>query len=323
VVHVLFNSAGVALWIGFVPQLAGLAQIISPAYETLGGLDRLVAEAPRQIANIHTFFNVINALIFIGFTPQIARLVEWMLPDKPHSADAAMQPQYLDRTLLSTPAIALENARLEITRLGERVNEMVRVIMPVAIRGSRWQLKDVAQMDLVVDALHQAVIAFLGKISLARLSPRQSQELMDLVQVANDLELIGDQIATAMVTAAHKRIDQNVRVSDGTAELLTGFHGLVSAALDDALKAFANRDPELAQSVVGRKSSLAERSRNAALHGFGRLNVDLPNRLNTYSCEMEMIEILQGIATIARRIARTQLAARKQGAASEPPPGAM
>lgn len=321
VVHVLFNVAGVALWIGFVPQLAVLAQIISPAYETLGGLDRLAAEAPRQIANIHTFFNLINALIFVGFTPQIARLVEWMVPDKPYSPDTAMQPQYLDRTLLSTPAIALENARLEIVRLSERVNEMVKVIMPVAIRGSRWQLEDVAQMDRVVDALHQAVIAFLGKISLARLSPRQSQELMDLVQVANDLELIGDQIATAMVTSAHKRIDQNVRISDRTAEVLTNFHGLVAAVLDDAFKAFADRDAELAQSVVRRKSRLAELSRNAALHGFGRLNVDLPNRLNTYAREMEVIEILQGISTIVRRIARTQLTARDKGAASEPPTG--
>jgi phosphate:Na+ symporter len=195
VVHTLFNVAGVALWIGFIPQLAELAHWMSPSAQGLTGTDLLAAETPRQIANVHTFFNLANALIFVGFTTQIARLAEWLIPDRPIKPRKAMLPKYLDDDLVSTPSIALETVRMELRRLGKRVRKMVRDIMPVAIAGSRADLNRVAEMDKVVDALHIAIIEFLGKISLSNLSERQSRELMQLAEIANTLENIGDRIA--------------------------------------------------------------------------------------------------------------------------------
>jgi len=312
VVHTMFNVAGVALWIFFIPQLAELAYVISPAQEGLSGADRMAAETPRQIANVHTFFNVVNAFLFIGFTTQMARLVEWMIPDKPIRPDQAMLPKYLDNSLLSTPAIALETVRMELGRLGKRVSEMVTAIMPAAITGTRSDLERVAAMDKVVDALHIAIIEYLGKVSLKKLSTRQSDELMQLVAIANDLEHIGDRIATSMVTSAQKRIDEDVTVSPETAEILGEFHEVVSSTLDDALKAVSKQKPKLAKQVRRRKKDFSELSRSIAEHGFGRLTADAPNRLNTYAREMEVVEILEGVFIIARRIARTQLTAARE-----------
>jgi phosphate:Na+ symporter len=281
--------------------------MISPAQEGLAGADRLAAETPRQIANVHTFFNVVNAFVFIGFTTQIARLVEWMIPDRPIRPDEAMLPKYLDKSLLSTPAIALETVRMELARLGKRVSEMVSAIMPAAITGSREDLERVASMDKVVDALHIAIIHFLGQISLVKLSTRQSEELMNLVEVANDLEHIGDRIATGMVISAHKRIDEDVNVSAATAEVLIEYHATVLETLDDALKSVAKQKPKLARRVRGRKKDFSQLSRSIAAHGFDRLTADAPNRLKTYAREMEVVELLEGVFTVARRIARTQI----------------
>jgi len=47
-------------------------------------------------------------------------------------------------------------------------------------------------------------------------------------------------------------------------------------------------------------------SRKFVEHGFGRLTADEPNRLRTYAREMEVMEILDGVFTIVRRIARSQ-----------------
>jgi phosphate:Na+ symporter len=306
-VHTIFNVAGVLVWIGFIPQLAELAILISPAQEHLPGAQRLAAETPRQIANVHTFFNVVNVFLFIPFTTQIARLVEWMIPDRPIRPDAAMLPKYLDRSVLSTPSIALEAARLEIRRLGKRVRAMFAAIMPVAIKGSRVELGNVRAMDKVVDALHLVIIEYLGEISLARLTKRQSKELMQLVETANDLEHVGDRIATDMVRSAMKRIDEGVRVSEQTARVLEDYHANVSSALDDALKAVAKQNPKLAKQVRRSKQEMTEQSRTIAEHALYRLTADEPNRLHTYTREMELVEILDGIYQIARRIARTQL----------------
>ena len=65
VTHVLFNFAGVLIWIAFVDQLAEVVTAISPTHKDLYGAQRLAAEAPRQIANAHTIFNVASTFIFI------------------------------------------------------------------------------------------------------------------------------------------------------------------------------------------------------------------------------------------------------------------
>ena len=125
VVHVLFNVAGVLIWILFIDQLAAFARVISPD-----------GDVPRQVANAHTVFNVANTMLFIGFTAQIARFVEWLVPDKPISKDAPLTPKYLDKALITTPAFAIENARREIGRLGEYVTGMLRKSLPANLSGS-------------------------------------------------------------------------------------------------------------------------------------------------------------------------------------------
>jgi hypothetical protein len=58
--------------------------------------------------------------------------------------------------------------------------------------------------------------------------------------------------------------------------------------------------------VSRRRKDFSEMSRSIVAHGLDRLTADEPNRLNTYAREMEVMEILDGVFTIARRIARTQ-----------------
>ena len=183
---------------------------------------------------------------------------------------------------------------------------MVRDIMPAAITGTRSDLEQVAELDKAVDARHLAIIKFLGQISLSKLSERQSRELMLLAQVANDLEQIGDRIATAMVTSAGKRIEEEVQVSPQTAKILNDYHAEVVTTLNEALKAVNTQDSKLAKQTRRRKKELTQMSRDIAAHGLDRLTADEPNRLNTYAREMEVMEILKGVFTIARRIAQTQ-----------------
>ena len=269
-------------------------------------MDRLAADTPRQIANVHTFFNLANALIFIGFTTHIARLVEWLLPDQVVPPQKAMLPKHLDEDLLENPAVALEAARTEIKRLGKRVRKMVRDIMPAALTGTRTDLERFSEMDKVVDALHIAIVEYLGQISLRELTKRQSKEMVQLVQVANALEQIGDRVATGLVTSASKRIDEEVTVSSQTLEVLEAFHHMVLDALADALKAITRQDAELAREVRRRRREIARYSREVVEHGLDRMTADEPNRLRTYAREMEVMEILDSVFSTVRRITRSQ-----------------
>lgn len=155
-VHVLFNLAGVALWLGLIAELAQVVVWISPSHPELQGAGRLAAETPRQIANAHTIFNVVNTLVFIGLTSQIARLVEWLIPDRPLDAAAmGVRASYLDAALLDTPSLALERVRLEVLDIGAQVAMMLDKVVPAINARDASALLEVERMDDDVDLLYR------------------------------------------------------------------------------------------------------------------------------------------------------------------------
>ncbi len=318
-VHTLFNIAGVLIWISFVPELAELARRISPVHAEINGLERVAAEVPRQIANIHTFFNCMNTVLFIGFTAQITRLVEWLVPDRPLTIDKHSVPRHIDDQLLGTPTIALDAARHETVRLGGLVRDMLNAVVPTATSGSRLQLDRLAAMDRPVDTLHREIIGYLRKVSLGRLTSPQSDMLVALIKIANDLEHIGDQIARDLVASSQKRINENVLISRPTARAITDLHTKVLSALDQTLVALDQENKEGAEAVRAMKHDLAQMIDKIARHEIVRLQADEPRRLITYAREIELIETLDAIFKTARRIAQTQIKMFDAIHATQPP----
>jgi phosphate:Na+ symporter len=303
--HVLFNVGGVLLWVGLIDQLAGFVQAISPAYAELGGLQKLAAESPRQIANAHTIFNIANTVIFIGFTSLIARFIEWLVPDRPLDEEAAIRPKFLDEDLLETPALALEQVRLEIDHMGKQVKDMLARIMPAILTGNRATLEEIRQADEFVDALHAEIVSYLGKLSGQEMTEKQTEEFLRLMDAANDLENIGDVIEMNLVELGHSRIDKGVSVSEPTQRVLNDFHAVVSTSVEAAIQAVSENNREAAKSVIGMKKTITGIVNSAASHEAKRLVVNEPNRIESYTVEMDIAEKLQRIYFFARRMART------------------
>ncbi len=303
--HVLFNVGGVLLWVGLIDQLAGFVQTISPSYSELGGLQKLAAEAPRQIANAHTIFNIANTVIFIGFTSLIARFIEWLVPDLPLDEEAAIRPKFLDDDLLETPALALEQVRLEIDHMGKQVKDMLARIMPAILTGNRATLEEIRRADELVDALHAEIVSYLGRLSGQEMTEKQAEEFLRLMDAANDLENIGDVIEMNLVELGHSRIDKGVSVSAPTQRVLNDFHAVVSTSVEAAIQAVSENNCEAADSVTGMKKTITGIVNSAAAHEAKRLVVNEPNRIESYTVEMDIAEKLQRIYFFARRMART------------------
>lgn len=305
VVHVLFNVAGVLVWILFIDRLAEFAQAVSPA-----------GDVPRQVANAHTIFNVANTMLFIGFTTQIGRFVEWLVPDRPLAHDAPLTPKYLDKELVSTPTFAIENARREIGRLGAYVTKMLQMALPANLSGSRADLETLSEMDKPVDDLHRAILVYLGEVSKSRLSEDQSRDLMQLVSVANDLEHIADVIGSHMVTSTRKRIDEGARISPDTAKRLGDYYSAVARALEGAVQSVVTENVETANAVRDMKDKVLEMSRYISRTRFERIkNAD--GAIGRYVREVELLELLDGIFKTARRIARSQIERKEPDATLE------
>jgi phosphate:Na+ symporter len=306
VVHVLFNVAGVLVWLGFIQPLADIVTTMSPSYPDLSGTERLAAETPRQIANAHTIFNVANTFIFIWFTGQIARLVEWLVPDKPLDEEGLIvQAKYLDDELLVAPSLALERVRMEMLHMGDEVREMLARILPAIISGDRMALTSIRDMDERVDALQAYILTYLGKISRLELTEKQNKEFMQLIEAANNLENIGDIIETNLVDLGLSRIEQDVSVSRPTQDVLRAFHDVVTKAVDAAIRAVAENDPEAADSVTAMKDEISGIVHSTATHEAKRLVADEPHRIEAYTIETDIAEKLQRIYYFAKRMAKT------------------
>jgi phosphate:Na+ symporter len=306
VVHILFNVAGVLVWIGLIPQLAEFVRWISPQNVELTGAARLAADVPRQIANAHTLFNVANTLIFIGFTGQFARLAEWLVRDRPLDEEAlVVRAKYLDDELLATPSLALDRVRLEVLHMGERVQDMMGRIMPAILSGSRDTLRDIERMDDDVDTLHAQIIAYLSKISRLSLTEHQTAELIRLMEAVNDLENIGDVIETNLIVLGHERIQQGVSISQPTREVLTNFHVAVNRAVECAVQAVAQNNELAARSVTSMKQEISRIADSAAAHQAQRLVAEEQNRIPAYTIEIDIIEKLKRIYYFAKRMAKT------------------
>ena len=305
VAHVTFKVVGVLLIVWFIPPFADMVRSISPVSEDLTGLDKLAADTPRQVANAHTIFNVGIAFLFLPFAPVFARFCEWVVPDRPSTEPETIRPKFLDEELLTTPPLALDRARREIGRLGDMAGEMLDACYPAVVSGTQEQLDALRTMDADIDILHGEIVRYLSKIGSEELTDEQSEEVMALLLAANNLEQIGDIIETNLVTIGRRRIEEEVVVSEHTQPVIQQYHNEVRAALAKTVEALVKDDRSVALEVKKMKKGMSELAEETARHQVDRLSANEPNRLRTFTREMEIIENFSRVYRLCRKIARS------------------
>ncbi|MBT5875474.1 MAG: Na/Pi cotransporter family protein [Candidatus Latescibacteria bacterium] len=306
-VHVIFNVAGVLLWVGFIDQLVALVTSFSPASAGLTGADRLAAESPRQIANAHTVFNVANTFLFIWFTGPMGRLVQRLVPlAKVETSEEAdeMRPRHLDDILLKTPALAMDIVRMELGRLAAGAYLMVRSSLNPVLEGTEKELDDVEAMDQHVDRLHGSIITYLGRLSQENLTGAQSVRLYAYMAAANYLENIGDLVETNLVEAGRARLKDDFQISPSTQEVIGILHEKVCYSVEQAVQALANFDVEMAAEITGMKDEINQLASTAEQHLSQRLTAEEPGRLTGFRLESELVEYLKRVYYFSKRIAK-------------------
>ena len=303
IVHVLFNVAGVVLWVGFLRQLAGLVRSVSPASLDLAGAARLAAEAPRQIANAHTIFNVANTVLFIGFATPVARLVRRLVPDRPPVAPTHPELQFLDDIYLETPGMALDRVRLELNHLGELVLAMIRRGIPAAMQGTEQELAKVAQANDDVDALHGDIIMYIGRVAQQDVTADQTARMGMLLSVANDIENLGDVLGVNFVGLGVDRLRQRVEIGEAVIEVLTPLMRAVVQAFESTLEALPEENVEGAMEVLGMQSEIQHLAAAATRHISGEVMGAAQDRIARFRVATDLVELMNRVYDFASRIA--------------------
>ncbi|MCA9122972.1 MAG: Na/Pi cotransporter family protein [Planctomycetales bacterium] len=303
-IHVIFNIAGVAVWLAYIPQLGEFIAWLSPSSLELAGTARLAAETPRQIANAHTTFNIANTLLFIWFATPLSWLVRRIIPDAAVVEVRSAKPKYLDPILLQTPGLALDVVRMELGRLGAVSLHMMRGALDTVIHGTNKQIDALEELDNNVDSLYGAIVTYLGKLSKESLTDRQSLQLHDYLAAANYFESIGDMIETNLVEAGRNRLRAKLQISQTTENVLLALNREVAWATERAIRAIVSNDEAVAREVTEAKPKITSLAAQVENQLSRRLSADEPNRLATFRLESEVMEYLGRMYYFAKRIAK-------------------
>ncbi len=317
--HVLFNLLGVAVWYGFIDQLAWVVRAVSPSFPQLEGTARLAAETPRQIANAHTTFNIANTLLFVGFTGPLAKLVEALLPKPRKKAVPEGRLQYLNQLASHTPGLAIDIVRMEVARLGGMAIAMLREAFEPVIAGDVAAIQRLRDRDNEIDRLHGELITYLGRLSQENLTDRESELLQEHVAAANYFENIGDLIESGLCEIALQRVQEGVQISDETRRLLETLHQRVTWAVEESLRAIANRQSDHADAVIRLKGEIASLSDDAEAHLLTRLTANQPHRLQTFRIETDLIEAYRRLYYFAKRLAKLVVQENDQNRTTDTP----
>ncbi len=303
VVHLLFNVLGVLLFVFLIPQLADLVRLISPSAPGLEGTARLAAETPRQVANTHTIFSVVSALVLIWFTGPLARLAELIVPARRAKVAASGDPRYLDEASLAAPSLGLQRARLEIARLGELVAQMARRGPMVAVEGTPPDLETLRTEGTEAARLAAAILQYVGKLSEAEHTAEDSQEIIDLIEVVNDLEGIGDVVSKSLIATGQQRLAERVDLASLRDESTSGFAGFVTETLQQAVALLGDGNTAEREPVAAVKAEMESRAVAARKSVLDRVKLADMQDVLRFRLANDLIEQLRQIGRLSLRIA--------------------
>ncbi|OOE57941.1 NAD+ kinase [Salinivibrio sp. ML323] len=317
-VHILFNIIGVLVWLPLISVLSDWSVALSPSHPDLTGVERLGAELPRQIANANTLFNVVNTLVMLPFVGGFVWLAKKIIPKKPKpvpSERPSVSPKYLSKELLMTPDIAMDQAQLEIGRIGRRVCNMMNTLPPLTSQLASQQERDAAthalekidELEHQVDILHGHVLFYLGRLRKEPLTQAQSDRQITLISMTDKLESIADLIEDTLVPIMDKSLHAEIDISDEMRETLDTIQDKVTHALLDSVNAIRRGDNNRAKQVLHTKRALNALLDKVLAHQAERLIEHDANRLQLFSIEMEWTESLKRVYTVTKRIAKLHL----------------
>lgn len=258
--HTMFNVIGVAyllplVWLGWY---ARAIRFIVPMDNPL-----------FLIAGAHTVFNVFNTLIFLPLTGLLARISVKLVPGKP--GEVEVTPRYLEKHLLDTPPLALDQARKEIIRMTELAREAVNDAMKGFLSGDLKSLNRVAPKEEAIDNLQSEITQYLVELSQKNLSREESQELPVLLHSVNDIERVGDH-AENLMELAQRKLEGKLPFSEQALGEIKAMFREIDNMMGEVMEAFEKGDAQLAKRALKREDRLNQLQIEFRQHHIQRLN---------------------------------------------------
>ena len=200
-----------------------------------------------SIAIAHTTFNVVNSMIFLPLAGVLEKTVLKLVPVR--SSEAGAQAVVLERHLLSTPEIALEQARREIVRMAQTAKMGFLDAMDGLTGDEKRKLESAHVAEEFTDTQQYEITSYLTELSRRQLSEEVANSLPVLLHTVNDLERIGDH-AVNVVEIAMRKIEQKLVFTNSALAETSQLRQVIEGMFDRVIEALEKDDPAVARTAL-------------------------------------------------------------------------
>ena len=209
-----------------------------------------------HIALSHSMFNVINSfVIFLPLIGLLEKLSVKLTRVKP--GELEMGPMFLEKNLLETPPLALEQARKEIGRMIECAGKGLKEAQKVFFKNDPSLIESVQKKEEVVDNLQTEITHYLIEVSERELGTEEAEMIPVLLHCVNDVERVGDH-AINILEIAERKIEQKLPLKEKDLSALQKMVVVVDEMLKNAHIALMDNDIDAGSRVLVEEKKLDE-----------------------------------------------------------------
>ena len=196
------------------------------------------------IANFHTLFNVTCTLLFLPFTGLLVKLARWSVPTGETQEDPLAK---LEPRLLTTPALALDQAQRCIADMGEAAKSNFHLAVDPMFGGSAASEEIFREHEAFLDRAEVEIGRYLTTMHNVR-SVDQRRQSAEMMHSLSDFEKIGD-YAQNIFDRADEFRQAGLSFSATAMNELHTMTDAVSEVLDMTVEAYVTQSVSLARSV--------------------------------------------------------------------------
>ncbi len=201
---------------------------------------------PFRIALLNSLFRIVTVLILMPFIGTLEKLV--ILTVKDDDEEDVAQIDRLEDRFLAHPAIALEQSRLTINSMSEKVRRNVQDAIGMLGNFSEKMYRNIEKYEDTIDRYEDKLGNYLVRISATVLSEEESKTVGEYLHSITDFERMGDH-ALNIAQSAREIEEKKVNFSDEGEEELKVLLRAVSEIVNISADAFVKSDLEEAYRI--------------------------------------------------------------------------
>lgn len=192
-IHSMFNVIGVTWMVILLPFYL---PVLTSFTEQFLNVDANTAQdVPMILAAFHTTFNALNVLIMLPFVPWLVHVATVSVKEEDETDESTEKLKFINNKAI-TPELRTDAIQKETAHFGEVVSRMNGFVKTFFTSTDNKLKKDalsrLVKYEEITDLMEIEIAQFCANLAAEKLTTETSVNLRSYINIANDLERIGD-----------------------------------------------------------------------------------------------------------------------------------